>query len=63
MLEARGLSHAYAPGVMALREVSLAVRPGEVVGLSARSGAGKTTLGKLLAGRLRPQAGTVRHAR
>ncbi|RIY02659.1 ATP-binding cassette domain-containing protein [Aureimonas flava] len=60
MLEALALGHAYAPGVPALREVSIRVAPGEVVGLSGPSGIGKTTLGRLLAGRLRPQAGSVR---
>ncbi|EDX84095.1 ABC transporter, ATP-binding protein, putative [Synechococcus sp. PCC 7335] len=38
---------------------SLAVAPGEILGLMAPSGYGKTTLGKLLAGYLRPSRGTV----
>ena len=38
---------------------SLAVAPGEVLGLMAPSGYGKTTLGKLLAGYLSPSKGTV----
>jgi len=38
---------------------SLAVAPGEVLGLMAPSGYGKTTLGKLLAGYLSPAKGTV----
>ncbi|MBD2256885.1 ATP-binding cassette domain-containing protein [Pseudanabaena sp. FACHB-2040] len=39
---------------------SLSVKPGEVVGLMAPSGFGKTTLVKLLAGYLRPTRGQVR---
>lgn len=38
---------------------SLVVAPGEVLGLIAPSGYGKTTLGKLLAGYLLPAKGTV----
>ncbi len=38
---------------------SLSVNPGEVLGLSAPSGYGKTTLAKLLAGYLPPNQGTV----
>ncbi|NJN95557.1 MAG: ATP-binding cassette domain-containing protein [Anaerolineales bacterium] len=39
--------------------ISLHVAPGEIVGLSGPSGLGKTTLGKILAGYLRPNAGSV----
>ncbi|KQQ80763.1 ATP-binding cassette domain-containing protein [Aureimonas sp. Leaf324] len=60
MLEATGLSYAYAPGRPALAPVTLAIAPGEIVGLFGRSGIGKTTLAKLLAGRLPLQAGALR---
>lgn len=42
-----------------LQEIDVAIAPGEVVGLSAPSGFGKTTLGKLLAGYLVPTRGRV----
>lgn len=43
-----------------LTGVSLAVRPGEVVGLCGENGSGKTTLVRILAGVLDPDAGEVR---
>lgn len=42
-----------------VEEVSLRIRPGEIVGLSGPSGAGKTTLLDLIIGLLPPQSGTV----
>lgn len=46
-------------GVNAVREVDLALGPGECVGLVGHNGAGKTTLIKLMLGLLRPSAGRV----
>lgn len=58
-LDARGITFAY-PGAAPLFErFDLTVEPGERVALSAPSGRGKTTLCRLLAGYLAPQAGKV----
>lgn len=58
-LVADNLSFAY-PGARPLYEgFSLTVEPGERVALEAPSGAGKTTLCRLLAGYLRPSNGCV----
>ncbi|BBE73635.1 ABC transporter ATP-binding protein [Oharaeibacter diazotrophicus] len=46
-------------GVAAVDGVSLAVRPGEIVGLIGPNGAGKTTMFDLLAGRHAPTSGEI----
>ncbi|KIF71799.1 multidrug ABC transporter permease [Streptomyces sp. AcH 505] len=55
-----GVGHAYRPGHQVLSDVHLDLRPGERVALVGASGAGKTTLAKLVAGIHAPASGTVR---
>jgi ABC-type branched-subunit amino acid transport system ATPase component/ABC-type branched-subunit amino acid transport system permease subunit len=57
-LDARGISVSFG-GIAAVQDVTLAVRPGEVVGLIGPNGAGKTTLVDLISGYLRPDHGTI----
>ena len=47
------------PGVKALSDMSLRVRPGEVHGLLGENGAGKSTLLRTMCGVLKPNAGTI----
>ena len=60
-LEAKGLTFGYRrKGEAVLTQVDLELRPRELLGLTAPSGRGKTTLCKLLSGYERPDAGEVR---
>ncbi|MFF3552094.1 ABC transporter ATP-binding protein [Streptomyces tsukubensis] len=54
-----GLGHAYENGHPVLHGVDLTILPGERVALVGASGAGKTTLAKLIAGIHRPVSGSV----
>jgi ABC-2 type transport system ATP-binding protein len=58
VLEVAGLRKSYGPTV-ALAGIDLAVAAGEIVGLLGPNGAGKTTLVSIVAGLLRPDAGSV----
>ena len=48
------------PGVRALHDVSLSLRPGRVTALIGENGAGKSTIVKILTGIYKPDAGSIR---
>lgn len=59
LVEARGASLGYAPGVPVLSALELAVHPGERIAVLGPNGGGKTTLFRGLLGELRPLAGEL----
>ena len=58
MLTVTGVSGGYGR-VTVLHDVALSVEPGEIVALLGANGAGKSTLLRVIAGELRPSAGSV----
>jgi branched-chain amino acid transport system ATP-binding protein len=58
ILSGRGLTKRFG-GLVAVRDVDLDVRQGEIFGLIGPNGAGKSTLFRLIAGIMRPSAGEV----
>ncbi|GAB7104574.1 ABC transporter ATP-binding protein [Streptomyces phaeofaciens JCM 4814] len=58
-IDVTGVRYAYGRGGEVLRGVDLTVRPGERLAVVGPSGAGKTTLSRLLAGVDAPSSGTV----
>ena len=58
LCEAVGLTRHFG-GVLALQEVTLSLEPATIVAIIGPNGSGKTTLLNLLAGQVRPTAGTV----
>ena len=61
MIEVTGLAKRYGT-FTAVKDLSFAVRPGEVLGLVGPNGAGKTTTLRCLAGIIPASAGTARIA-
>src|SRR3979490_1474332 len=63
LVEVGGVRHLYgeggAKGHLVLDDVDLSLRSNEIVALLGRSGCGKSTLLRIIAGLLRPTAGTV----
>ncbi|TXL68809.1 ABC transporter ATP-binding protein [Zeimonas arvi] len=59
MLEVAEVSKSFR-GLRAVSEASLEVRQGEIVALIGPNGAGKTTLFNLVAGAMKPDAGSIR---
>ena len=47
------------PGVVAVKDVSLGIQPGEILALVGENGAGKSTLSQMVGGALRPDSGRM----
>ncbi|HEV2308876.1 MAG TPA: ABC transporter ATP-binding protein, partial [Acidimicrobiia bacterium] len=58
-LELDGVGYEYEPGRLVLQDVSLAIEPGEIVGIVGPSGSGKSTLVQLLLRLRKPTCGRV----
>lgn len=58
-VETRGLTKRYRTGVLAVNDLNLAIRSGEVYGFLGPNGAGKTTTLRMLSGLLRPTSGSA----
>ncbi|MER5767107.1 ABC transporter ATP-binding protein [Streptomyces sp. NPDC001985] len=61
VLEVEGVHYAYIPTTPVLSGLTLRIEPAERVGLVGPTGAGKTTLAKLLTGLYTPDSGIVRY--
>lgn len=59
-IEAQRLTKTFHPGVVAVKDLDLEVRPGAVYGLLGRNGSGKSTTLRLLMGLLWPDQGSAR---
>ena len=59
LLEVSGLFKRFG-GLVAVKDMALAIRPGEILGLIGPNGSGKSTVMKLIMGIERPNAGSVR---
>jgi ABC-2 type transport system ATP-binding protein len=58
MLELKGISKSFS-AIPVVKDVSFAVRPGEILGYLGPNGAGKTTTIRMLAGLLEPSKGEI----
>ena len=59
IISVTGLNKVYASGHVALRDVNLEIRQGEILALLGPNGAGKTTLIGIICGIVRPSSGLV----
>jgi len=59
MIHFKNVSKIYGTNVAALKDINLHIRPKEFVSIIGRSGAGKTTLAKLLIAQEKPSKGSV----
>ncbi len=61
LFEATSLKFGYKNNEDLLKKISFEVKSGEKIGIIGQNGAGKTTLLRVLAGELKPQAGTIKY--
>lgn len=59
MIEAKGVTLVYHDGTVALKDVNLTIKPGDLVYITGHSGSGKTSLLKLLIGMEYPTEGSL----
>lgn len=60
IIKVQNLTHIYPTGnVVAVKDISLEINPGEIVGVIGQNGSGKTTLVKHFIGLLKPTSGKV----
>jgi branched-chain amino acid transport system permease protein len=59
IVQCRGIEFGYGTGLKVLRNVNFTVRRGHIHGLIGPNGSGKSTLANIIAGRLKPQAGSI----
>ena len=59
MLKLRGVGRQFG-ALWAVRDITFAVMPGEIVGIIGPNGAGKSTLFNLIAGAIAPSTGEIR---
>ncbi len=59
VVEFSGVGFTYPQATASVKNLSVAVHPGEIVGIVGQNGAGKTTFTKLLNGLLQPSEGSV----
>ena len=47
-------------GINVINDISISVKPGEIIGLLGPNGAGKTTLFYIIMGLIKPRKGTIK---
>lgn len=59
-LELNDVSYTFPDGTVGVKDVSLKIHRGEILGIIGKNGSGKTTLAKLVLGLLKPKKGKIR---
>jgi ABC-2 type transport system ATP-binding protein len=59
IISIKNLNKTYATGFVALKNINLEIKKGEIFGLLGPNGAGKTTLINIVSGVVKPSSGTI----